>query len=139
MIRASAPLHSYITPHFQYGELALWDERRRFVHQFQMETAHRLCTYLEEVRSHFGGRPVVITSGHRPRTINRAVGGASGSEHLYDVPSKGAADVTAEGVSLLDLQAYIIRTWPYSVGLGAHRGFIHVGMRPGLQRHRWKY
>ena len=138
-LKPSDPFTRQLTPNFAYGELCQWQEARRFSHLYQLETAYRLCSYLETVRAHFGGLPITITSGHRPPAINRAIGGAADSEHLYDRPDKGAVDVVMRGVSLINLQRHIAATWPHSVGLGAHRGFVHVGIRPGLQRLRWGY
>ena len=134
------PFTTYVTPHFQLGELALWQEQRRFQHAWQMDVAKELCCFLEVVREHFKARPVIITSGYRPPAINAAVGGASGSEHLFDQPEKGAVDVQVERVPILDVETFISARWPYSVGLGARsRGMVHVGIRPGRPRVRWNY
>lgn len=133
------PFSTFLTPHFQYGELAHWEERRRFRHPYQLETAVILCRFFETVRARFGGRPLIITSGYRPPAVNRAIGGAADSEHLFDKPDKGACDVVMNGVPVLQLQEFIASRWPYSVGLGARKGFVHVGIRPGRPRLRWPY
>lgn len=59
-----------------------------------LEAMKLLCErVLEPVREHFG-RPVRITSGYRSAALNRAIGGASSSQH-----SKGeAADFEIPGI-----------------------------------------
>lgn len=128
-----------ITPHVQLGEFALFQEARRFDHQHQLDTAAELAAFLERVRIRFGGKPVIITSGYRPRAINASVGGASGSEHLYDAPNVGAVDFYIREVNINHVQEWCDEHWPYSLGYGAPKGFVHLGMRRGRPRVRWDY
>ena len=128
-----------VTPNVTYGELALNDPARRFLRQEQCDTALELCKYLEQVRSHFGGNPIVITSGYRPPAINASVGGASNSEHLYNMTGVGAVDFYVKGVDIYKVQEYCDRTWAYSLGYGAPKGFVHLGIRLGRPRVRWNY
>lgn len=128
-----------VTPHITYGEIALNQETRRFVAQYQCDTAVELAQFLEKVRSQFGGKSLTITSGYRPPAINRAVGGASSSEHLYDAPSVGAVDFLVEGVDIYAVQDWCDKNWPYSLGYGAPKGFVHLGIRQGRPRVRWVY
>jgi GH24 family phage-related lysozyme (muramidase) len=133
------PFDFRVTPHIKYGELALNQEARRFDKQHQCDTAIVLCNFLEKARAAFGGKPIIITSGYRPPAVNRSVGGASNSEHLYDVPDTGAIDFFIEGVNIYDLQEWCKVHWPYSLGLGAPKGFIHCGIRPGRPKVVWIY
>ncbi len=128
----------YVTPHIQYGELALWEEARRFDSQEQCDVALELCDFLEEAREYFGGAPVIITSGYRPPAINAAVGGASNSEHLYK-PGCGAIDWYLQGIGLDGLQDWCLANWGYSTGKGAPKGFLHTGIRADHGRHVWDY
>jgi GH24 family phage-related lysozyme (muramidase) len=134
-----SPFSARITPNIQLGEFALNQEARRFDHQHQVDTAAELAAFLERARQAFGGKPVIITSGYRPPAINRSVGGASGSEHLYDAPGVGAVDWYIEGVDIYELQAWCIKHWRYSTGKGAPRGFIHSGIRKGRPKVVWDY
>jgi GH24 family phage-related lysozyme (muramidase) len=127
-----------LTPHISYGEFALGQEARRFDHQHQCDTAMRIAQFLERVRAQFGGRPIVITSGYRPAAINKLVGGASGSEHLYDAPGVGAVDFVIDGVDMMAVQRWVDQNWPYSLGYAAPR-FLHIGIRRGAPRVRWDY
>ena len=129
----------HVTEHVTYGELCANQEARRFTHQHQCDTALKLCQLMEKARSHFGGKPIVVTSGHRPEPINTQVGGAPNSEHTYSVPNKGAVDFLLDGISVYKLQEWCDENWDYSVGFGAARGFVHVGMRQDLLRRRWDY
>jgi hypothetical protein len=135
----SAPFAFQVTKHVVYGELALFQEARRFTAQHQCDTAQKLCQFLEEARAAFGGAPVIITSGYRPPSVNAAVGGASRSEHLYDAPGVGAVDFYIDGADINEVQSWADRIWPFSLGYGAPKGFVHVGIRQGAPRVRWVY
>ncbi|MEM7065239.1 MAG: D-Ala-D-Ala carboxypeptidase family metallohydrolase [Cyanobacteria bacterium P01_B01_bin.77] len=133
------PFDTLITPHITYGEFALYDEARRFRDDYQCQTAYELCQFLERCREHFGGNPLVITSGYRPPEVNIRIGGARTSEHLYDYPDKGAVDFYIKNVSIHEVEAWCDQHYPHSVGYGANRGFVHLGMRPGKPHVRWVY
>lgn len=134
-----SPFSYKITPHITYGELTLNQEKRRFTKQYQCDTAKELCLFLEKVRTNFGNKPLIITSASRPEPINTQVGGAKNSEHTYDAPSKGAIDFYVEGVDTYTVQSWCDAKWPYSLGYGAPKGFVHLGIREGKPRVRWDY
>jgi GH24 family phage-related lysozyme (muramidase) len=138
-LRRTSSFSARITPHIRLGEFALDQEARRFDHQHQVDTAAELAAFLERARAHFSGKPVIITSGYRPAAINRSVGGASGSEHLYDAPGVGAVDFYIQGVDIWELQKWCDEQWPCSLGYGAPKGFVHLGIRQGRPRVRWDY
>jgi GH24 family phage-related lysozyme (muramidase) len=133
------PFSTKLSAHFTLGEFALGDPARRFTAQHQLDTAIELAAFLERVRIAFGGKRITITSGYRPAAINRAVGGASGSEHLYDAPGVGAVDFFVDGASINAVQAWCDKEWPFSIGYGAPKGFVHLGIRKGRPRVRWDY
>jgi GH24 family phage-related lysozyme (muramidase) len=138
-LTSSSSFASRITPHITLGEFALNQEARRFDAQHQVNTAAELAAFMERARSAFGGKPVIITSGYRPAAINRSVGGASSSEHLYNAPNVGAVDFYIQGVDINKLQAWCDKEWPYSLGYGAPKGFVHLGIRAGRPKVRWDY
>ena len=138
-LRPTAPFSAKLTPHIAIGEFALNQEERRFAADYQIKTATELAEFLEKVRAHFGGKPLVITSGYRPPSVNRMVGGASSSEHLFDAPDVGAVDFWIDGADIYNVQEYCDKHWPYSVGYGAPKGFVHLGLRKGRPRVRWNY
>ena len=135
----SSPFTAQITTHITLGEFALGQESRRFDHQHQLDTAAELAAFMERARVTFGRKPVIITSGYRPAAINRSVGGASQSEHLYDAPGVGAVDFYIQGADINKVQDWCDEEWPYSLGYGAAKGFVHVGIRKGRPRVRWDY
>jgi GH24 family phage-related lysozyme (muramidase) len=139
MFTPESPFSFKITPHITYGEFALGQEARRFDHQHQCDTASKLAQFLEKVRAQFGGRSIVITSGYRPTAINRAVGGASQSEHLYNAIGVGAVDFAVDGADIYAVQDWCDQHWPHSLGYGAPKGFVHLGIRQGGPRLRWVY
>lgn len=134
-----SPYTYKVTPHITYGELTLNQEARRFTKQHQCTTALEICRFLEKVRTQFGNKPLVITSGSRPEPINTQVGGAKNSEHTYDAPSKGAVDFFIDGVDIYKVQDWCDKNWPYSLGYGASKNFVHLGCREGKPRVRWNY
>lgn len=138
-VRPSDPFATRLSAHFTLGEFALGDPARRFVAQHQVDTAAELAAFLERVRTAFGNKRITITSGYRPAAINRAVGGASGSEHLYDAPGVGAVDFYVDGADIKAVQDWCVKNWPFSTGLGAPKGFVHLGIRKGRPRLTWPY
>jgi GH24 family phage-related lysozyme (muramidase) len=139
MFTPESPFSFKITPHITYGEFALGQEARRFDHQHQCDTATKLAQFLEKMRAQFGGRPLVLTSGYRPAAVNRQVGGASQSEHLYNAIGVGAVDFAVDGADIYAVQDWCDQHWPHSLGYGAPKGFVHLGIRQGGPRLRWVY
>jgi hypothetical protein len=134
-----SPFTFKVTPNITYGELTLNQEARRFTKQYQCDTALEICQFLEKVRSAFGNKPLIITSAARPEPINTQVGGAKNSEHTYNAPSKGAVDFYIKGANIYVVQDWCNKNWPYSLGYGALKGFVHIGIRESRQRIRWDY
>lgn len=62
----------------------------------------KLVEILEKIRSHFGDKPCIITSGCRCSKHNANVGGVQGSRHVLGK----AVDFYIEGVHVNDLLAY---------------------------------
>ena len=138
-IKPSDPFGTRLSPSITLGEFALGQPARRFTAQHQVDTAAELAAFLERARAAFGDKRVTITSGYRPPAINKMVHGAISSEHLFDVPNVGAVDFYIDGADIKAVQAWCDKFWPYSVGYGADRGFVHLGMRQGRPRVRWDY
>lgn len=134
-----SPFSARVTPHITLGEFALGQEARRFHYQHQVDTAAELAAFLERARAAFGGKPIIISSGYRPAAVNRSVGGASSSEHLYGAAGVGAVDFYIKGADIKAVQAWCDKSWPYSLGYGAPKGFVHLGIRQGRPRVRWDY
>jgi len=138
-VKPSDPFGTRLSPNFTLGEFALGQPARRFTAQHQVDTAAELVAFLERVRRAFGGKRVSITSGYRPAAINKLVHGAISSEHLYNAPGVGAVDFYVDGADIKAVQSWCDKYWPYSVGYGADKGFVHIGIRQGRPKVRWHY
>lgn len=93
--------------------------------------SEELVEVLQKIRSHFG-KAVVINSGYRTAKHNKAVGGATYSQHLYGT----AADIRISGVKPADVAAYAETLLPDSGGIGIYSSFVHVDVR--AVKARWK-
>jgi len=72
------------------------------------------------------GKPLVITSGYRCPTHNKAVGGASNSQHLYGT----AADVKVpQGMTVDQLAKAAEEVGFDGIGKYYKQGFVHVDVR----------
>ena len=138
-VKPSDPFGTRLSANFTLGEFALGQPARRFIAQHQVDTAAELVAFLERVRTAFGNKRITITSGYRPPAINKMVNGAISSEHLYDAPNVGAVDFYVDGADIYQVQKWCDKHWPYSVGYGAAKGFVHLGIRQGRPRVRWDY
>ena len=90
----------------------------------------KLVAVLQEIRSHFG-RAVTINSGFRTAAKNKAVGGATYSQHLYGM----AADITVKGVSPSRVAAFAETLLPGTGGIGIYGTFTHIDVR--ATKSRW--
>lgn len=137
-----SPFSTRLTPDIKLGEFALGQEARRFRHQYQVDTAGELAAFLQRIRNRYNAA-VNISSGYRPPAINRAVNGASSSEHLYSVPREGAVDFWMTGVDMGEVYRWCDQNWPHSLGDASYKPvnerFIHLGRRADGIRRRWNY
>lgn len=86
-----------------------------------------LATELDKIREAFG-HPIGVSSWNRPPAVNRSVGGARYSQHIYG----GAADIyPLAGKSIQDFQAWLDEHWYGALGYGARKGFVHLDIRNG--------
>ena len=88
-----------------------------------------LVELLQKIRDHFK-KPVTINSAYRTVTKNKAVGGATYSQHLYGT----AADITVKGVSPIVVAAYAESLLPGKGGIGIYSTFTHVDVRKTKSR-----
>ena len=93
--------------------------------------APALVDILQKIRDHFG-KAVNINSGFRTPAKNKAVGGATYSQHLYGT----AADISVSGVSPTVVAAYAESLLPGTGGIGIYGTFVHVDVRKN--KSRWK-
>ncbi len=86
-----------------------------------------LVAYLQQIRDHFGVA-VTINSGYRCATHNKAVGGATGSQH-----TKGtAADIVVKGIPPAEVAKYAESIGILGIGLyetSKDGYFVHIDTR----------
>jgi len=78
-----------------------------------IENLRRLCSWLEMLRDEWNRRygegddPIIINSGYRSEAVNKAIGGAKGSNHLTgcaaDIRVAGMEQALRYSVILLDI------------------------------------
>lgn len=95
-----------------------------------VQNAVRLAKVWGPVREKFGS-PIVITSGYRPPIVNKAIGGARNSQHLY-FRALDMQPMNGEFRKLFE----VIKTSNFSgigdaVFAGKNKGFFHGDIRPG--------
>ena len=84
----------------------------------------KLVIMLEELRKCFR-KPIIVNSGYRCASHNKAVGGVVNSQHMYGK----AADIWVEGVSVGRLATEALK-----LGFGfvkEYKTFVHVDTRKG--------
>ena len=89
-----------------------------------------LVALLQKIRDHFGAA-VTINSAYRTPAHNKAVGGATGSQHVKGT----SADIVVAGAAPLEVAQYAEYLMPESGGIGVYQSFTHVDVRSS--RSRW--
>jgi len=90
-----------------------------------------LCVnLLEPLRLRVG--PIKISSGYRCSLLNKRVGGASNSDHLYGC----AADILVPGMSVYDVSCLIRDEFKYDQVIQEFGRWTHVSLRPNPTQNR---
>ena len=115
-----------------------------------IENLKRLCGWLEMLRSEWNKRygegddPIVINSGYRSEAVNKAVGGAKGSNHLTgcaaDIRVAGMEQALRYAVILLDISDESQEDFDELLLERSPRGtyWLHFAVRPPSQENRRK-
>ena len=122
---------SYISAHFRHSEFTCNHCNSMEGHTVPQE----LLAMLEDVRSHFGGKPITITSGYRCSFHNKNVGSSERSWHRYHTDGEGAADFVISGVAPSEIHKYLLRKYPTRCGIGRYDSFTHLDN--DLDKRRW--
>jgi hypothetical protein len=123
---------SQLTPHFNVREFDCHNGAR--VPDRAVPALKRLCeVYLEPMRAKFGQAHVL--SGYRPEEYNKNIGGATFSQHIYELsPDAVAADTTYASGKPADWAAHADHLGAGGVGRYDGSGFVHIDNRPGPAR-----
>ena len=128
-----------LTKHFTLGEFLVSRDYPQLAEQIRPSPVHVNCLYLlcatilEPIRVKHGV-PIIITSGLRSPELNRKVGGAKNSLHLYGK----AADFTVPELKklkglYLEIEDGLQHAWSQLIYYRAN-GFIHVALpHPGIE------
>ena len=123
-----------VSKYFTVGEATNYSNKRIPKEVVVKKNIFNLAQELDKVREAWGS-PIKVTSWYRPPAVNRAVGGARNSQHLYGK----AADIRPVQGNIYKFQDWLDKTaWTNkALGYGAKKGFVHLDLRPG--RIRWNY
>ncbi len=115
-----------------------------------IENLKRLCGWLEMLRSEWNKRygegddPIIINSGYRSEAVNKAVGGAKGSNHLTgcaaDIRVAGMEQALRYAVILLDISDESQEDFDELLLERSPKGgyWLHFAVRPPSQENRRK-
>lgn len=129
-----------LTPHFTLGELTRSStaERLRLDNTPTPEALRALQTtaeMLERIRTTLG-RPIIVTSAYRSSAVNRAVGGATSSDHM----AGQAADIVVPAFGTPHLVASALAPLVSVLGIGQlilegvkGKQWVHVSTRTPLK------
>jgi hypothetical protein len=86
-----------LTEHFTLEELTHTDHRElsNEPNEFETENLKRLAEFLEQVKTTLGGKPIMVNSAFRSKTVNDAVGSKDTSQHRVGC----AADIRVPGMT----------------------------------------
>lgn len=123
-----------ISEYFTVGEATNFSKERIPTDPQIPANIVQLAAELDKIRKEWGS-PIRVTSWYRPPAVNKRVGGAKNSQHLYGL----AADIYPENGKRAEFEEWLDKRWPNALGYGQRsgRGFTHVDLRPG--RIRWNY
>ena len=86
-----------LSSHFTLDELTHTDHRDldNTPNEHELENLKRLASFLEEVKTVLGGKPVMVNSAFRSKAVNDAVGSKDTSQHRVGC----AADIRVPGMT----------------------------------------
>jgi len=116
-----------ISKYFSVGEVTKNDPQRIPIAGSDIEkNILALARELDKIREDWDSA-IIVTSWYRPPAVNKAVGGSSGSQHLYG----RAVDIKPANNDLTRFQSWLDQNWFGALGYGARKGFVHLDIRNG--------
>ena len=140
-----------LSPHFTLGELCKTKTGISNVpNEAQVENLKRVCRWLERLRKRWndlygeGDDPIIINSGFRSPAVNKAVGGATMSNHLtgcaVDIRCVGMEQALRYAAILLDISD--LNNEDYDELLIEQKKsvvWIHFAVKPSCNRRRTNF
>ena len=142
-----------LTQHFTLGELCKTSVKTadgNIPSHVHIENLKRLCGWLEMLRDEWnrrygdGDEPIIINSGYRSPQVNKAVGGASNSNHLtgcaVDIRCLGIEQALRYATTLLDISDESKEDFDELLLERSPKGtyWLHFAVRPPSQENRRK-
>ena len=142
-----------LTQHFTLGELCKTSVKTadgNIPSHVHIENLKRLCGWLEMLRDEWnrrygdGDEPIIINSGYRGPQVNKAVGGASNSNHLtgcaVDIRCLGIEQALRYATTLLDISDESKEDFDELLLERSPKGtyWLHFAVRPPSQENRRK-
>ena len=131
-----------LSEHFSLAELTKTNTKIKNVpNEAQVENLKRLCGWLEMLRIK-RNEPIIINSGYRSETVNKAVGGAPNSNHLtgcaVDIHISGMEQLIRYAAILLDISDERHEDFDELLLERSPRGtyWLHFAVRPKDNRRR---
>lgn len=124
-----------LTPHFRLSEFTRSATAERGGIDNTPDAEHltnliNLANTLEAVRALFGGAPILISSGYRSPTLNKAVGGVATSDHANGL----AADFIVKGYAVQQAAEKIAASGIRFDQLIKEPGWVHLGIGKQMRR-----
>ena len=93
----------------------------------------RLASMLQRIRDYVG-QPIIINSGYRSPAVNKAVGGANNSSHMYGLAADIRVSSTLKKISPLELAHLIDNSGVEFDKLIIEPAWVHIQVhKPGDQ------
>ena len=131
-----------LSEHFTLGELTKTNVKlENMLNEAQVENLKRVCQWLEELRRRWD-KPIIINSGYRSEAVNKAVGGATNSNHLtgcaVDIHVSGIEQLIRYAAILLDISDERQEDFDELLLERSPRGtyWLHFAVRPSGNRRR---
>ena len=142
---------SHLTPHFTLAEMCKTSAKTadgKIPSHVHIENLCRLCSWLEMLRDEWNRRygegddPIIINSGYRSEAVNKAIGGAKGSNHLTgcaaDIRVAGMEQALRYSVILLDISGESREDFDELLIERSPKGgyWLHFAVRPSDNRRK---
>ena len=151
--RNSINKEARLSQHFTLGEMCKTSAKTadgNIPSHVHIENLKRLCSWLEMLRDEWNRRygegddPIIINSGYRSEAVNKAIGGAKGSNHLTgcaaDIRVGGMEQALRYAVILLDISDQSREDFDELLIERSPKGtyWLHFAVRPPSQENRRK-